>query len=57
MRVPLIVAGTGIEAGRSERAVSVRQVFDTVLEFSGESHAGGLFGEETVPVLAEALKP
>lgn len=57
MRVPLIVAGTGIEAGRSQRAVSVRQVFDTVLDFSGESRDGGLFGEEAVPVLAEALKP
>lgn len=57
MRVPLIVAGPGIEAGTSERAVSVRQVFDTVLEWSGESRAGSLFGEITEPVLAEALKP
>ena len=62
MRVPLIVAGSGIVAGTSNRAVSVRQVFDTVLDWSGESRvgenrAGGLFGEEAEPVLAEALKP
>ena len=57
MRVPLIVAGSGIEAGTSERAVSVRQVFDTVLDWSGESRAGSLLGEQAEPVLAEALKP
>ncbi len=57
MRVPLIVAGTGIEAGTSERAVSVRQVFDTVLNWSGEDRPGGLLGEQVEPVLAEALKP
>jgi choline-sulfatase len=57
MRVPLIVAGTGIDAGISERAVSVKQVFDTVLEWSGESRAGGLLGNKAEPVLGEALKP
>jgi len=57
MRVPLIVAGSGIEAGTSDRAVSVRQVFDTVLDWSGESRAGSLLGEQAEPVLAEALKP
>lgn len=57
MRVPLIVAGTQIEARTSERAVSVRQVFDTVLNFSGEQRPGDLLGEGASPVLAEALKP
>lgn len=57
MRVPLIVAGSGIEAGISDKAVGVRQVFDTVLNWSGESRSGGLFGVLTEPVLAEALKP
>ena len=57
MRVPLIVAGSGIEAGISDRAVSVRQVFDTVLVWSGESRPGSLFGTLAEPVLAEALKP
>jgi Tfp pilus assembly protein PilF len=57
MRVPLIIAGSGIATATSERAVSVRQVFDTVLNWSGESRSGGLFGTEAEPVLAEALKP
>lgn len=57
MRVPLIVAGSGIDAGTVDRAVSVRQVFHTVLGWSGESPAGSLFAEEAEPVLAEALKP
>ncbi|MDH4018586.1 MAG: sulfatase-like hydrolase/transferase [Xanthomonadales bacterium] len=57
MRVPLIVAGSGVEAGTSDLAVSVRQVFDTVLEWSGESRANSLSGKKAEPVLAEALKP
>ena len=57
MRVPLIVAGSGIEAGVTQRAVSVRQVFDTVLNWSGENRPGSLLGDEAEPVLAEALKP
>ena len=32
MRVPLVIAGSGIAAGITHRAVSVRQVFDTVLD-------------------------
>ncbi len=39
MRVPLIVAGSGIEAGISHTAVSIRQVFDTVLDWSGDKPA------------------
>ncbi len=57
MRVPLIVAGSGIEAGTSQKAVSIRQVFDTVLDWSGESRPGSLLREPAEPVLAEALKP
>ncbi len=82
MRVPLIIAGSGIDAGTSKQAVSVRQVFSTVLDWSdesrsgesrsgesrpgksrsgepqeGEHRAGSLLGEQTEPVLAEALKP
>ena len=57
MRVPLIVAGSGIAPGTTDRAVSVRQVFDTVLDWSGESRPSGLLEEATEPVLAEALKP
>ncbi len=57
MRVPLIIAGSGVETGISERAVSVRQVFDTVLGFAGENRPNSLLGDAAGPVLAEALKP
>lgn len=57
MRVPLIVAGDGIVPGRIDRAVSGRQVFDTVLEWAGAKSERSLLGSGKEPVLAEALKP
>ena len=57
MRVPLIVAGDGISPGSVDRAVSVRQVFDTVLEWAGVKGERSLLGSKREPVLAEALKP
>ncbi len=57
MRVPLIVAGDGIAPGSIDRAVSVRQVFDTVLEWAGVKGERSLLGSKREPVLAEALKP
>ena len=57
MRVPLIVAGDGISPGSIDRAVSTRQVFDTVLEWAGVEGERSLLGANSEPVLAEALKP
>jgi arylsulfatase A-like enzyme len=57
MRVPLIIAGDGIAPARIDRAVSVRQVFDTVLEWAGSKSERSLLGTNNEPVLAEALKP
>lgn len=57
MRVPLIIAGDGIAPGRIDRAVSVRQVFDTALEWAGAESERSLLGSGREPVLAEALKP
>lgn len=57
MRVPLIIAGDGIIPGSVDRAVSVRQVFDTVLEWAGAKGERSLLGSKREPVLAEALKP
>ena len=57
MRVPLIVAGDGIAPGSVEKAVSVRQVFDTVLDWAGVRSERSLLGPGNEPVLAEALKP
>jgi len=57
MRVPLIIAGSDIDAGAVERAVSVRQIFASVLEWAGTQRQGGLLDESSEPVLAEAMKP
>lgn len=57
MRVPLIVAGDGIAPGHIDRAVSIRQVFDTVLEWAGLKTERSLLGTSREPVLAEGLKP
>jgi len=57
LRVPLIIAGDGIAPGSVDRAVSVRQVFDTVLEWAGVTGERSLLGSKREPVLAEALKP
>jgi len=57
MRVPLIIAGEGIAPGSVDQAVSIRQVFDTVLEWAGVNVERSLLGASKEPVLAEALKP
>lgn len=57
MRVPLIVLGSEILPGEVERAVSVRQIFDTILEWAGADRRGGLLDDHRGPILAEALKP
>ena len=57
MRVPLILAGSDIDPGIIEQAVSVRQIFDTVLEWAGVKSERSLLGASGKPVIAEALKP
>ena len=57
MRVPLIVAGSGIEPRRIDRPVSSRQAFDTILGWADGKAAPGWMSEQGEPVLAEALKP
>lgn len=57
MRVPLIIAGSDIGPGVVDQAVSVRQVFATLLGWAGGDQPGGLLDESRKPVLAEALKP
>jgi len=57
MRVPLVIAGSDIGTGAREQAVSIRQVFDTVLGWTGETRPDSLLGENVQPVLGEALKP
>lgn len=57
MRVPLIVAGTGIAPGVRDEPVSARQVFDTVLGWAGAKAGPGLLGEARETVLGEAMRP
>lgn len=57
MRVPLIIAGSDIAVGNREQAVSIKQVFDTVLGWTGEKRPDSLLGDNAKPVLGEALKP
>lgn len=55
VRVPLLVAGTGVAAGERSEPVSVRAVFDTVLGWAAGEERGLLAAPEPF-VLAEAMK-
>jgi choline-sulfatase len=68
MRVPLVVAGTGVAAAERSDAVSARQVFATLLAAAGEPLRGGFLdtpaasaGSQESPespvVLGEAMQP
>ena len=60
MRVPLVLAGTGVTAGRIDRPVSVRRVFDTTLDWAGverRDEATVTLQRAEEPVLAEAMTP
>lgn len=57
MRVPLLMAGTGITPELREEPVSTRRVFGTVLRAAGLEAEGDLLGEEPEVVLGEAMKP
>ncbi len=57
MRVPLIVAGTGLDAAVRTEPVSIRQISATVRGWAGDQSSNTLLdpGEDTI--LAEAMKP
>jgi choline-sulfatase len=57
MRVPLIIAGSGVATGKIDRPVSVRRVFHTILGWAGVGESEGLLTGEPEVVMAEALKP
>ena len=57
MRVPLILAGSGIPIAEVETAVSTRRVFDTVLGWAGLDSDFDLLAAEPEIVMGEALKP
>jgi arylsulfatase A-like enzyme/Tfp pilus assembly protein PilF len=57
MRVPLVLAGTGIKAGTRSDPVSLRQIHATLLGWAGEAAAGSLLEPGVAPVLGEAMQP
>ena len=57
MRVPLIIAGTGIQPAVRDDPVSIRRISDTLRAWAGESTAGSLLNETADTVLGEAMKP
>lgn len=57
MRVPLVLAGDGVEAGIRPDPVSLRQIHATLLGWAGEKAEGGLLSPDGGPVLGEAMQP
>jgi len=57
MQVPLALAGPGVGPGVSDAPVSIRRVFQTVLDWAGVDAAGSLRTADAEPVLGEAMKP
>jgi choline-sulfatase len=62
MRVPLVLSGSGLAAGVRTDAVSLRQIHDTFLAWTGDAGAASLAVAPTapasaVPVLGEAMQP
>jgi choline-sulfatase len=59
MRVPLVLAGPGVDAGVNDTPVSTRRIFHTLLDWAGLDAAQSLRspGEPAEPVLGEAMKP
>ncbi|MBK8596308.1 MAG: sulfatase-like hydrolase/transferase [Holophagales bacterium] len=57
MRVPLVLAGEGVEPGTRSDPVSLRQIHATLLGWAGEKAEGGLLTPAGGPVLGEAMQP
>ncbi len=57
MRVPLLLVGPGVAPGTSDRPVSARHVFHTLLDWAGLDAADSLREARPEVVLGEAMKP
>jgi len=58
MRVPLIIAGSGVPAGQVDVAVSTRRIFDTIVGWASHEDTGrSLLSATPETVLGEAFKP
>lgn len=57
MHVPLVLAGAGVTPGTVDTPVSLRRVYDTLLDLGGIAAEGTLLRERSEVVLGEAMKP
>jgi choline-sulfatase len=57
MHVPLVIAGPGLPAGRSDEAVTTRRVFHTILDWAGIDATNSLRKPAPEVVMGEAMKP
>lgn len=58
MHVPLVVVGPGISPGTSDAPVSIRRIYNTLLDWSGIDATNSLRGTSAEPVVVgEAMKP
>jgi choline-sulfatase len=57
MHVPLVLAGSGVAPGVSDSPVSIRRVYQTILDWAGLGAADSLRGAGQEVVLGEAMKP
>jgi arylsulfatase A-like enzyme/tetratricopeptide (TPR) repeat protein len=57
MHVPLVVVGPGVAPGVDDTPVSVRSVFDSVLDLAGLTGDGSRSQPQAEVVLGEAMKP
>lgn len=57
MRVPLLIAGPGVKAGRSDALVYLLDLFPTVLDYAGLPQPNGLDGRSFAKCLANSSIP
>ncbi|PIE03683.1 MAG: hypothetical protein CSA81_00915 [Acidobacteria bacterium] len=57
IQVPLLIGGSDIQAGRIDRAVSLRHIYHTVQSLAGISNGPSLLYPPDEVVCAEAMKP
>lgn len=57
MRVPLVIVGPRVSPGTSATPVSIRRIFDTLLDWAGLERERSLLRDGEKVVLGEAMKP
>jgi choline-sulfatase len=57
MRVPLLIAGPGVDPAVSDAPVSIRRIFHTILDWAGVDRSGSLRESSAEVVMGEAMEP